>query len=195
MTLNGINGVHSTTRRLTAGIYAPIPTFFKQDASESVDIEAIVAQVVYLAGAGVPPLLCGSMGEAHHLLPSERASIIRASRSALDKAGFESTPIITGTGSGSLQETLMLTRDAADHGSDAVIVIASGYFAGVLANDKKALHDFFWEVAEQSPIPVLIYNCECCGSRKLVWFETESCRLKIQELRAVSTLIQIQSRH
>lgn len=174
MTVNGINGAHSTKRRITAGIYAPIPTFFKKDASESIDVEAIVAQVVHLARAGVPPLLCGSMGEAHHLLPSERTTIISASRSALDEAGFESTPIITGTGAGSLQETLMLTRDAAKHGSDAVIVITSGYFAGALANDKKALYDFFWEVAEQSPIPVLIYNCECCGSRGVVWFETES---------------------
>jgi len=43
-------------------------------------------------------------------------------------------------------------------GADAVIVIASGYFAGVLANNQKALYDFWYEIAEKSPVPVFVYN-------------------------------------
>jgi L-threo-3-deoxy-hexylosonate aldolase len=159
--INGINGTQSAPkRRITPGIYAPIPTFFRSDADESLDIPSVQKQVVHLARAGVPPLLSGSMGEAHHLLHSERTQLISAARSALDEAGLESTPIIAGTGAGSLKETLVLTKEAADAGADAVIVIASGYFAGVLANDKKALYDFWHEIAEKSPVPVFIYNCE-----------------------------------
>ena len=50
--------------------------------------------------------------------------------------------------------------DAAEAGADYTIVIISGYFAGALANNRKALKAFWSEVAEKSPIPVIIYNCE-----------------------------------
>jgi len=43
--------------------------------------------------------------------------------------------------------------------ADYAIVIANGYFAGVLANNRLALKAFWVEVAEKSPIPVMIYNC------------------------------------
>jgi len=157
--INGINGsTRSVKRSITSGIYAPIPTFFKPDAEESLDIPALQKHVVHLARAGVLPLLSGTMGEAHHLLRAERTQLITATRSALDNAGLESTPIIAGTGAGSLKETLELTREAAEAGADAVIVIASGYYAGVLVNNTKALYDFWYQAAEKSPVPVIIYN-------------------------------------
>jgi len=156
--MNGHFTSSTTKRRIPPGIYAPILTFFNDDADESLDISSLKTHVVNLARAGVRPLLSGSMGEGHHLSPSERIAIIQATRSALDAAGFESMPIIVGTGTGSLKGTLELTHDAAKAGADAVIVIASGYFSGVLANDRKALYAFWFEIAEKSPIPVFIYN-------------------------------------
>lgn len=100
------------------------------------------------------------MGEAIHLSHQERSTLIKTTRQALDDAGLDTIPIIAGTGSGSTRETAELCREAAEAGADAVIVIASGYFAGVLAGHKPALKAFFTEVAEKSPIPVIIYNCE-----------------------------------
>lgn len=52
-----------------------------------------------------------------------------------------------------------LTSQAAAAGADYAIVITSGYFAGVLAGNPAALKAFFTEVAEKSPIPIMIYNC------------------------------------
>ena len=52
----------------------------------------------------------------------------------------------------------MMWKEAAEAGADFVIVITSGYFAGALG--KKALKTFFVDVAEASPIPVILYNCE-----------------------------------
>ena len=115
--------------------------------------------VVRIAKAGVTPLLAGSMGEAPHLIHEERTILIKAARRSLDDAGLGTTPIIAGTGVGSTRETIQLSKQAALDGADAVIVIASGYFAGVLAGNKKALKQFWADVAEASPIPVLIYNC------------------------------------
>lgn len=105
------------------------------------------------------------MGEAIHLSYSERVKLIHAARKALDGAGLSHVPIIAGTGAGSTRETIELTNQAATAGADYVIVITSGYFAGALANNRAALKAFFVEVAEKSPIPVLIYNCKHSFSR------------------------------
>lgn len=169
------------SRTLKPGIYAPIPTFFlpasedlgKDHRLHSVplttwalttisgtDLRSFESHVVRLAKAGVTPLLAGSMGEAPHLTHEERTTLIKVARQALDSAGLGTTPIIAGTGVGSTRETVDLCRQAATAGADAVIVIASGYFAGVLTGNRQALKAFWAETAEKSPIPVIIYNCE-----------------------------------
>lgn len=129
-----------------AGFYSDIPSF--------------EAHILRVANAGVGLLLCGSMGEAHHLSHAERTILIRAARHALDAEGLTQAPIIAGTGAGSTRETVELCKEAAAAGADATIVITSGYFAGVLGGHKRALKAFFAEVSEKSPIPVMIYNCE-----------------------------------
>ncbi len=98
------------------------------------------------------------MGEAIHLTHAERKTLIQTARRALDEAGFTDVPIIAGTGTGSTRETIELCHEAAEAGADYTIVIASGYFAGAL--NPKALKTFFTDVAEKSPIPVIIYNCK-----------------------------------
>ena len=168
----------SVVRPLVPGIYAPLPTFFKTDSEDLgtpnpcsaspivsltiglVDLESQTAHVIRLVKAGVKPLLGGTMGEAHHLSHDERATLIKVTRKALDDAGYTDVPIIAGTGAGSTRETIQLSEEAAAAGADYAIVIASGYFAGALANNRKALKAFWSEVSEKSPIPVIIYNCE-----------------------------------
>ena len=125
----------------------------------NVDLEALKTHVVRLARAGVRPLLAGTMGEGLHLAHGERAKLVRAVREALDTGGFDNFPIIVGAGGGSTRETLAFCAETANAGADAVIVITPGYFAGVLANHRRALKSFFVEVAEKSALPVLIYNC------------------------------------
>ncbi|KAK7054784.1 hypothetical protein VNI00_003247 [Paramarasmius palmivorus] len=160
MAANGVNGVHAINGRgsrvLKAGIYAPIPTFFLEN--EDLDVESFQKHVLRVTSAGVGPLIAGSMGEALHLSHSERVTLIKAARRTLDANGFPEVPLIVGTGAGSTRETLELTVEAANAGADFAIVITSGYFSGALANNKKALKDFFREVSEKSPIPIMIYN-------------------------------------
>ncbi|QRW14512.1 dihydrodipicolinate synthetase family protein [Ceratobasidium sp. AG-Ba] len=153
-TTNGLNG-HSTTSPLTPGVYAPIPTFFLE-GTEELDIPTFKKHIIYLARAGMGILVSGSMGEAHHLEPEERVTLIRAAREALDSVGFTHVPIIAGTGIGSTKGTIEITRQAAAAGADYSIVIASGYYAGALNSD--ALVRFFLDVAAASPIPVIVYN-------------------------------------
>jgi 4-hydroxy-2-oxoglutarate aldolase len=125
----------------------------------NIDLQALEKHVVYLARAGVRPLLAGTMGEGIHLAYGERTKIIHSARKALDAAGFSDLPIIAGAGGGSTRETVALCEEVAAAGADAAIVITPGYFAGVLANHRRALKEFFAEVAGRSPVPVIIYNC------------------------------------
>jgi len=155
--VNGSNGASHHSRRLRPGIFAPIPTFFLP-GSEDLDLPSLAAHVVRAALAGVGPLVSGSMGEAHHLSHTERVQVIKTTRHALDEAGLSDVPIIAGAGGGSTRETLELCNEAASAGADAVIVITSGYYAGVLAGNKLALKAFFTEVSEKSPLPVMVYN-------------------------------------
>ncbi|KAH8116793.1 dihydrodipicolinate synthetase [Phellopilus nigrolimitatus] len=157
MAPNGTNGNHHLVRGLKAGIYAPIPTFFLPD-NEELDLPSFEGHVVRVAKAGVWPLLSGSMGEAHHLSHSERSALIRAARKALDATGLTDVPVIAGVGAGATREVIELSREAAEAGADATIAILSGYYAGALASDRKALKAFWTEVAEKSPLPVIIYN-------------------------------------
>ncbi|KAG6917959.1 hypothetical protein DXG01_017143 [Tephrocybe rancida] len=155
MAANGINGTPSVYRPIKAGVYAPIPTFFLP-SSEDLDIPTFEAHVARVAGAGVAPVIAGSMGEASHLSHAERLKLIHAARKALDGAGFPDFPVIVGTGAGSTRETIELGNEAAAAGADHAIVITSGYFAGALT--RAALKAFFVEVAQKCPIPVIIYN-------------------------------------
>ncbi|KIK01381.1 hypothetical protein K443DRAFT_98779 [Laccaria amethystina LaAM-08-1] len=157
MSPNSTNLVHSISRPLNPGIYAPIPSFFLPE-SEDLDISSFKTHVVRIASAGVGPLIAGSMGEAIHLSHDERVQLIREARKVLDEAGFVNVPLIAGTGAGSTRETIQLTNEAAEAGADYAIVIASGYFAGALAGNREALRAFWVEVSQKSPIPVMIYN-------------------------------------
>jgi 4-hydroxy-2-oxoglutarate aldolase len=113
-----------------------------------------------MASAGVGPLLAGSMGEAIHLSHIERSTLIKTARKVLDNAGLFSVPIVAGIGAGSTRECIELAKEAAGAGADCAIAICSGYFAGALAGNRKALKAYWVEISQKSPIPVMIYNCE-----------------------------------
>ncbi|KDN37116.1 aldolase [Tilletiaria anomala UBC 951] len=146
------------SRALRPGIYAPVPTFFT--ANEELDLVSFSKHVVRLAQAGVFPVISGSTGEAPHLTPPERTALIKAARSAFASNRLDGVPIIAGANGSSLKHSIELAYDAASAGADAVIVIPSGYFAGVTntSDGKAALREFYIELANHSPIPILIYN-------------------------------------
>lgn len=145
------------SRHITPGVYVPTPAFFNDDALESLDLDALAHHAVRLANAGVTGLAVqGSNGEAVHLTDSERAAVIKTTRKALDEAGYRSMPLIVGTGAQSTVQTIDRCRQAAACGGDAVLVLPPGYYQGLFDND--TVVSFFKEVADASPLPVLLYN-------------------------------------
>ncbi|KAL1889581.1 4-hydroxy-2-oxoglutarate aldolase, mitochondrial [Sporothrix stenoceras] len=154
-------------RSLVPGIYAPTQTFFLSAPSASssqqpgpLDAATIAKHAVRLVRAGCTGLVCnGSNGEAALLENEERAAVVKITREALDSAGFTSVPIIAGTSANSVAGTLALTRDAATAGADAVLILSPTFVGGGGSTMGPAgIERFFELVADESPLPVVLYN-------------------------------------
>ncbi|KAI8669420.1 hypothetical protein NCS57_00757000 [Fusarium keratoplasticum] len=146
------------------GIYVPVPTFFASKKAANynsitppVDIETQAAHAVYLAKNGIRGLVVlGSTGEAVHLHPRDRHQILSGIKAGLEKEGFKDYPIIAGTATNSIEETVEQLKDAQKSGSQWGLCLAPGYNAAVTTQE--GIIRWFTAVADQSPIPVMIYH-------------------------------------
>ncbi|KAJ5494597.1 hypothetical protein N7463_010684 [Penicillium fimorum] len=107
---------------------------------------------------GMIPVCAGSLGEAVHLDFDERVSLIRFVRETLNGEGLQSTPIVAGVGGLSTRETVSLSKAAADAGADAGMVILPAYYAASLNTDMDQVIQYYVDICEASPIPLLLYN-------------------------------------
>jgi 2-keto-3-deoxy-L-rhamnonate aldolase len=99
-------------------------------------------------------VLLGSTGEAVHLSDHERSQIISSLRHALNDAGYKDYPLVAGTATQNVAQTVALLRDARDAGAQWGMVLAPGYFATVVSQDGIAA--WFEAVADQSVLPILV---------------------------------------
>ena len=129
------------------GIGPPLVTPF--DASGDVDHDALAELVNWVEARGVDFLVpCGSNGEAELLTADERRSVVKT---VVDAA---SVPVLAGTGSPGLRETLEATESAAEAGADAALVVTPFYYD----HDQDALEAYYRELAGDSPLPVYLYS-------------------------------------
>ena len=132
------------------GIFPPIPTPF---INGNIAYDELAANIEKWSKTGLKGLVAmGSNGEYIYLSAEEK-------RKFVEKV-VEITPdhmlVIAGTGCESTQETIELTRDCAARGVHAALVVTPHYYGGRM--NEAALHAYFTTVADQSPIPILLYN-------------------------------------
>jgi L-threo-3-deoxy-hexylosonate aldolase len=131
-------------------------TFFHPD-TEDLDIATIKKHAVRLAEAGLVGLVCmGSNGEAVHLTRQEKVSVTRATREALDSAGFKNVPVIVGASEQSIRGTLELINDVHSVGAEYVLLVPPSYYRAAM--DEKTIGEYYTTVASASPCPVILYN-------------------------------------
>jgi 4-hydroxy-2-oxoglutarate aldolase len=153
-----VDNLDRVVRPLVPGVYVPTLCFFDPE-TEDLDTATIASHAIRLAKAGVSGIATqGSNGEAVHLTHAERQTVTSTTRSALTSAGFSHLPIIVGCGGQSVRETVQFCREACAAGGDYALVLPPSYYAPLFAPASASVIDFFTKVADQSPIPLLIYN-------------------------------------
>ncbi|PMD55773.1 aldolase [Hyaloscypha bicolor E] len=145
-------------RPLVPGVYVPTVCFF-DPVTEDLDKETIATHAIRLAQVGVTGLTTqGSNGEAVHLTHAERQTVTATTRSALNSAGFSHLPVLVGCGAQSVRETIIHCREAYTAGGDYALVLPPAYYAPLFSPSAASVIEFFHAVADQSPIPLVIYN-------------------------------------
>lgn len=132
------------------GVIPPLVTPFHPDGG--LDLSAFERNLEAYAAVDLGGyLVLGSNGEAASLEPEEKAALLRAAR----KGAAERT-LLAGTGLESTRATIELTRQAADLGADAALVLTPSYYKPQMTAE--ALRRHFEAVAEASSIPILLYS-------------------------------------
>jgi len=134
-----------------AGVFAPVPTpFDEQDRVDTNRLRAALARWVVRPLTGF--IVLGSNGEAALMDDFEADRVIVAAREVVP-AG---RTFIVGTGRESTSAAVRAAKRAAEHGADAVLVRTPGFFKTQMTTDAFVRH--YTAVADESPVPVLLYN-------------------------------------
>lgn len=132
------------------GIYPPLPTPF---ANEEIDYAKVSFNIdrfnkTKLRGY----VVLGSNGESVFLTREEKIQLVKVS----SETASGDKIIIAGTGSDSIKETIRLTNECAKAGAKAALVLTPSYYKSQM--NHAAMVKYFTTVAENSDIPVFIYN-------------------------------------
>jgi 4-hydroxy-2-oxoglutarate aldolase len=132
------------------GIFPPITTPFIDD---SVAYDELAFNTEKYSRTGIKGfVVLGSNGEYVSLSEEEKRKVVET----VVQAAPEHMSVIVGTGCESTRETIRLTADCAELGAHAALVVTPHYFGGKMTD--AALIKHFSTVADQSPIPVMLYN-------------------------------------
>ncbi|HLF84048.1 MAG TPA: dihydrodipicolinate synthase family protein [Blastocatellia bacterium] len=133
------------------GILPPVTTPFNEGGD--VDYGALASNIARYNETGLKGYVpLGSNGEAVHLTVDERSRVVET----VKRAATGEHTIVAGVNELSTRAAIEAARAAADCGADAVLVITPYFYKSSMTQERLFLH--FSEVADHSPLPVLIYN-------------------------------------
>jgi 4-hydroxy-2-oxoglutarate aldolase len=132
------------------GIFPPIPTPFIKG---NVAYDKLVFNVKKWNKTGIRGfVVLGSNGEYVYLSEEEKRKIVKT----VIKKAAKGKLIIAGTGCESTRETIKLTKDCAQLGVDLALVVTPYYYGSKM--NTKVLINHYTTIADNSPIPILLYN-------------------------------------
>ena len=136
---------------LLKGVLLPITTPF--DNSGQLNLKALQDNIRQWSTSGIRGyVLLGSTGERVHLSEREYVDVICDTRSQVSR----SMAFIVGAGQQSTRGTIEEIQRAADAGADAVLVITPNFYRSAITQE--ALIKHYNQVADASPVPVILYS-------------------------------------
>ncbi len=134
------------------GIFAPVVSTFHA-GSEDLDLGGFARNVQsHMAEGLAGVVVAGSTGEAALLSEDERRALVATAREHVPTGRL----VIAGCGGESTRQTVARTQAAKAAGADAVLVVAPHYYANAMTEEILRAH--YRRVADESPLPVILYN-------------------------------------
>ncbi|HET8679960.1 MAG TPA: 2,4-dihydroxyhept-2-ene-1,7-dioic acid aldolase [bacterium] len=130
------------------GSIVPLVTPFRNGGVDDRAITDLIEWQIDNGSHGVS--VTGSTGEPAALSIEEREGVIETAV----RAARGRVPVVAGTGSAHLEETLRLTRFARRVGADAALIVTPYY----TRPGQEGLYRFFRTVADAVDIPIILYN-------------------------------------
>lgn len=138
--------------KILGGVIGPVVTTF-DDATGELAAVPFRANIRAHLDAGLTGIVvAGSTGEAALLEEHERHRLLEWSRAIVPDDRW----LIAGIGAESTRLTIRRAKDAAERGADAALVVAPHYYGAQMTPEALAAH--FRRVAEESPLPIILYN-------------------------------------
>ncbi|NWY53251.1 HOGA1 protein, partial [Chionis minor] len=133
------------------GIFPPLTTPFSP--TQEVDYAQLEGNLrCYTSIPFRGLVVLGSNGEYPYLALRERTEVVSCVRRALPRDRL----LLAGSGCESTQATIELTVSMAEAGADVALVVTPCYYRGAMTS--AALIQHYTEVADASPIPVVLYS-------------------------------------
>ncbi|KAK8065085.1 dihydrodipicolinate synthetase family protein [Apiospora hydei] len=134
------------------GIWVPAVTLFDPDTDELLPKDQS-KYYKYLASTGLAGLvILGTNAETFLLTREERQQLVRLAREAVGP----DFPLLVGISGHSTRQVLEFIDDAVQAGANYGLLLPPAYFGK--ATTPAVIEGFFDEVAEKSPLPIVIYN-------------------------------------
>ncbi|KAF2176573.1 aldolase [Zopfia rhizophila CBS 207.26] len=139
------------------GIHVPSLTFFTSSSRQEIDWELQDAHFEFLISSGLHGIvIAGTNGEAATLTSAEKTQLIQRCRKTAQRLGRPDLPIAIGGVAGCTRDAIDQTIEAKTGGADAYLALIPSYFHFAMNQD--AIVAYFQELADASPIPIIIYN-------------------------------------
>ncbi|MCF7859060.1 MAG: 4-hydroxy-tetrahydrodipicolinate synthase [Candidatus Cloacimonetes bacterium] len=130
------------------GSYVALVTPFKNNEIDYTALEKLIEFQIANHTDGI--LFCGTTGESPALAGDEKERLVNYGIKKVAKK----IPVMMGTGSNNLHHTISATLQAQDWGVDHALVITPYYNKPT----QNGLYQYFKAVAENTNIPIVIYN-------------------------------------
>ncbi|RDW57671.1 hypothetical protein BP5796_12472 [Coleophoma crateriformis] len=142
---------------LPPGVYCPVLSLYKTTARQEIDLEASYNYFKFLILGGVTGLvLAGTTAEAVLLSADERVELTKVAKKVVTDLGLPDYPLVAGISGQSTNESIRLAEAAKEAGADFGLLLPPSYWSKVVTKD--VILGFYREVADASPMPVVIYN-------------------------------------
>jgi len=141
------------------GVYPALVTPFTDKGINEKQYRKLIDYVIKSGATGIVP--CGTTGEFTSMKFDEKVEAIKIAC----EAARGKVPVLAGTGAAYTGDAIKLTRRAAELGADAALVV-SPYF---LKPSTKEIYEHFEKVANNSDIPIFVYNIPQVTGVPLHW--------------------------